>query len=173
MATQAARKVTKPAVQRQRTAASNEPDAIALLTADHRLVKKLFADFGKLRKGEADSVATATLVGRICIELRLHTQLEEEIFYPVVRAAIQDNDLMDEADVEHDGVRDLIAQLEGMDPTDDHYNAKVMVLSENVDHHVKEEQEEMFKKAKKAKVNMSDLGRKLVQRRKELRSAMR
>lgn len=142
-------------------------DAIAVLTDDHKKIKTLFGNFENLKE-EANDDEKAELVGRICKELTLHAQVEEEIFYPAVRAAIDDDDLMDEADVEHAEVKDLIAQLEAMQPGDDHYDAKVTVLGENVDHHVKEEQDEMFPKARKAKIDMAALGAQIVQRKKEL-----
>ena len=142
-------------------------DAIAVLTDDHKKVKTLFKNFESLKE-EANDDEKAELVGRICKELTLHAQVEEEIFYPAVRAAIDDDDLMDEADVEHAEVKDLITQLEAMKPGDDHYAAKVTVLGENVDHHVKEEQDEMFPKVRKARIDIAALGAQIVQRKKEL-----
>ncbi len=127
------------------------PDAIALLTEDHKIVKQMFKDFEKLKDSNGSDDKKAALVAKICSALTIHTQVEEEVFYPAVRASIDDDDLMDEAEVEHAGAKDLIAQLESMEPRDDHYDAKVKVLSENIDHHVKEEHEEMFPKAKKPK----------------------
>jgi hemerythrin superfamily protein len=102
------------------------------------------------------------------MELTIHAQAEEEIFYPAVRAAVTDNDLMDEADVEHAGAKNLIAQLEAMTPAHVHYDATVTVLCEIIDHHVKEEEEKMFPKAKKAKVDTAALGAALTQRKHEL-----
>ena len=125
-------------------------DAIQLLTADHNEVKKMFTEFEKLKKSAGSNDEKADLVQRICTALTIHATIEEEIFYPAVREAIDDMDLMDEADVEHSGAKDLIAQLEGASPDDDHYDAKVTVLGEMIDHHVKEEEGEMFPKAKKA-----------------------
>lgn len=145
-------------------------NAIAMLTDDHKKVKILFKNFENLKE-EAIVDEKAELVGRICKELTLHAQVEEEIFYPAVRAAIDDDDLMDEADVEHAEVKDLIAQLEAMQPGDDHYDAKVTVLGENVDHHMKEEQDEMFPKARKAKIDITALGAQIMQRKKELQDA--
>jgi hypothetical protein len=121
--------VLKPAMQ-------HGEDAITLLTEDHKKVKKLFADFAKLAKGDGSDKAKAEVVRQICRELTIHAQVEEEIFYPAVRAAIKDNDLMDEADVEHAGAKNLIAQLEAMTPAHDHYDATVTVLGEIIDHHV-------------------------------------
>ena len=143
-------------------------EAITLLTEDHKKVKKLFADFAKLAKGDGSDKAKAEVVRQICRELTIHAQVEEEIFYSAVRAAIKDNDLMDEADVEHAGAKNLIAQLEAMTPAHDHYDATVTVLGEIIDHHVKEEEGKMFPKAKKAKVDTAALGAALTQRKHEL-----
>jgi hemerythrin superfamily protein len=138
-------------------------DAIAMLTADHKKVKKLFADFDKLKDAGSDQ-DKASIVDQICNELKIHTELEEEIFYPAVRKAIDDGDLMDEALVEHAGAKDLIAQLEDASPEDDLYDAKVTVLGEQIDHHVKEEEGDMFPKAKKAKVDTEALGATMLKR---------
>ena len=141
--------------------------AIDILTADHKKVHKLFKDFEKLKE-EGSPEDKAAIVLEICTELTIHAQVEEEIFYPAVRAAIDDEDLMDEAEVEHAGVKDLVAQLQTMSPDDALYDAKVTVLGENVDHHVEEEQDEMFVKAKKAKVDLEILGEEIAQRKEEL-----
>ena len=138
-------------------------DAVAMLMADHKKVKKLFSDFNKLREEGSDKDKSA-IVYQICNELKIHTELEEEIFYPAVRKAIDDSDLMDEALVEHAGAKDLIAQLEDASPDDDLYDAKVSVLGEQIDHHVKEEEGEMFPKAKKAKVDTDALGATMLNR---------
>jgi hemerythrin superfamily protein len=138
-------------------------DAVAMLMADHKKVKKLFSDFNKLREEGSDKDKSA-IVYQICNELKIHTELEEEIFYPAVRKAIDDSDLMDEALVEHAGAKDLIAQLEDASPDDDLYDAKVSVLGEQIDHHVKEEEGEMFPKAKKAKVDTDALGATMLKR---------
>lgn len=132
-------------------------DAIAMLSADHKKVKKLFSDFDKLAEQGSDE-EKAALVEQICNELKIHTELEEEIFYPAVRKAIDDAELMDEALVEHAGAKELIAQLEEANPDDELYVAKVTVLGEQIKHHVKEEEGEIFPKAKKAKVDTRSLG---------------
>ena len=147
---------------------NDETDAIALLTADHRTVKELFKQFEKLTKQDGVDEEKAELVLRICNELTVHAQIEEEIFYPAVREAIDDDDLMDEADIEHASAKDLIAQLEDLEPGDDHYDARVTVLGEYVDHHVKEEEGEMFSKARKADVDTAELGAELAERKQEL-----
>lgn len=146
-------------------------DAIDMLVADHKKVKKLFGDFDKLKEQGGDEEKSA-LVEKICSELKVHTAIEEEIFYPAVRKAIDDADLMDEALVEHAGAKDLIAQLEEADPKDDLYDAKVTVLGEQIDHHVKEEEGDMFAKAKKAKVDTASLGTKMLKRRQALMADM-
>ena len=139
--------------RKQRQARRNsKQDAVKMLTADHTKVKKLFREFEKLKEdgGEREK---SELVQEICTELQIHTKVEEEIFYPAVRDSIDDEDMMDEADVEHESAKTLIAQLSNMRPGEDHYDATVTVLGEYVDHHVQEEQNEMFRKAKRAKVN--------------------
>jgi len=142
-------------------------DAIQLLTADHKSVKALFQAFDKLKGREEADEEKAELVQRICSELTVHATIEEEIFYPAVREAIDDEDLMDEADVEHASAKDLISQLESASPGDDHYDAKVTVLGEMIDHHVKEEEGEMFPKARKA-IDAVEVGAELAARKAEL-----
>lgn len=141
-----------------------DADAIALLKADHKRVKALFKRFAASKKAGEGSETKRDLVADICHELRIHTELEEEIFYPAVRKQIDDADLMDEALVEHAGAKELVAQLEAMDPEDDLYDAKVTVLGEQVEHHVKEEEGKVFPKAKQAKVDTSTLGARMIER---------
>lgn len=139
-------------------------DAIALLRADHEAVSELFAEFEKTRS----SAKKKALVAEICTALSVHAQIEEEIFYPAVKAALKDKLLVPEATVEHTGVKDLIAQLEGVEPDGEMYDAKVKVLSEYVKHHVKEEQTEMFVKAKASSLDMLELGARMAARKDEL-----
>jgi hemerythrin superfamily protein len=145
-------------------------DAIATLMADHRKVKELFKQFEKLKDEDDAEDQKGSLVAQISAELTIHTTIEEEIFYPAVRAQIEDEDLMDEALVEHAGAKELIAQLEDMSPDDALYDAKVTVLGEQIDHHVKEEEGEMFPKARKAKVDTEELAAQMAQRRTELKA---
>ena len=128
-------------------------DACSLLDADHRNVKKLFKDFEELTGSRSKTAAQKKrdLADRICNELKVHTQIEEEIFYPAVRAAIAQDDLLDEAEVEHASAKELIAQIEDGDESDPKWEAKVTVLGEYIDHHVKEERNELFPKARAAK----------------------
>ena len=155
-----------------KTKATAGNDAIALLTADHKAVKALFKEFEELSGEDDADEQKAALVEKICDELTVHAQIEEEIFYPAVREAISDDDLMDEADVEHESAKDLIAQLESMTPGDDHYDAKVTVLGEYIDHHVKEEENEMFTKARKADIDSAALGEELAARKAELKAEL-
>ncbi|HKP65676.1 MAG TPA: hemerythrin domain-containing protein [Casimicrobiaceae bacterium] len=146
-------------------------DAIAMLTEDHNKVKALFKQFEKLKEQDDADEEISDLVAQICAELTIHSTLEEEIFYPAVREAIDDDDLMDEADVEHASAKELIAELETGSPGDDHYNAKVTVLGEYVVHHVKEEEGEMFPKARKA-IDTEAIGAELAARKSELMMEM-
>lgn len=146
-------------------------DAIALLMADHKQVRQLFARFEKLKAAGSNKEKSA-IVEQVCDALTIHTQIEEQIFYPAVRKAIEDADLMDEALVEHAGAKELIEQLQGMDPGDDLYDAKVTVLGEQIDHHVKEEEGDMFPKAKKAKLDTLALGAKMLKQKLALMAKM-
>lgn len=139
-------------------------DAVALLRADHKHVSELFSQFEKARA----STRKAKLVEEICKELTVHAQVEEEIFYPAFRAATRDKELVPEATVEHQSMKDLIAQVKGVAPDGENYDAKVKVLAEYVKHHVKEEQNEMFPKAKSSKMALAELGGKIRQRKEEL-----
>ena len=148
-----------------KTAASDKAkpapkDAIALLKADHEVVSQLFAEYEKTRSTSNKKA----LVAEICTKLSVHAQIEEEIFYPAVKTALKDKLLVPEATVEHAGVKDLIAQLQGVEPDGEMYDAKVKVLSEYVKHHVKEEQNEMFPKAKASSIDMAELGARMAAR---------
>ncbi|SFW38028.1 hemerythrin domain-containing protein [Nitrosovibrio sp. Nv17] len=136
-------------------------DALKLLKADHRKVKKLFDEFEEIKDKPRSNQKKGELVRQICAELTLHAEAEEAILYPAARKVIKDEELMDEADVEHAGAKELIAQLEAMDPEDSHYDAKVTVLREYILHHVKEEESEMFPKIEKARLDREKLGDEL------------
>ena len=139
-------------------------DAIALLTEDHENVKNMFEQFENL--SDRATASKRKLATQICEELIKHTTIEEEIFYPAVRAAIgkNDQDMMDEAVVEHQSAKELIDQILSMDPSEDLYDAKVKVLSEMVDHHVQEEEDEMFSKARESGVDLEELGQQMAER---------
>jgi len=138
-------------------------DAITLLKADHRKVEELFDKFesARGRKGE--------IARQICMELTIHTIIEEEIFYPACREAVDDNKL-DEAQVEHDSAKQLVAEIEAGAPGEEFYDAKVKVLSEEIRHHVKEEEKRdgIFAQAKAADLDLKALGEQLAARKAEL-----
>ncbi|NMM05332.1 hemerythrin domain-containing protein [Polaromonas sp.] len=149
-------------------ALAKKNDAVDLLDADHVAVKKLFNDYKKLCNADAPSEEKLGIAEQICQELTVHAQIEEEIFYPQLRDAIDDDFLFDEAEVEHGTAKDLIAQISGMSPEDDLYDARVTVLGEYIDHHVKEEREEIFVKARKSKLDLVFMADELSQRKMEL-----
>jgi hypothetical protein len=139
---------------------SRKPDAIALLKADHRKVEALFASYEKAT-GESRKKSIAE---QICMELTIHTKIEEDVFYPACEGGV-DEDLLREAYVEHDGAKVLVAELEAGSPDEKFYDAKVKVLSEMIEHHVEEEEkrvEGMFAQARKAGLNMDDLGERMM-----------
>ena len=147
---------------------SAKTDAIELLTADHRKVEKLFKQYSKLVEDEASYNEKEALAVTICAELTIHAQVEEEIFYPAARDALDEEDLIDEAIVEHASAKDLVAQLEEMSPDDDLFDAKLKVLSELIEHHVEEEEDEMFPKLRKAKLDTGALGPQIIERKQQL-----
>jgi hemerythrin superfamily protein len=157
---------------RARTAArqARGNDAVALLKADHRQVEQWFAQFEKAR----DEQRKLELATSICNALKVHTTIEEEIFYPAFLEEAQDEDIHHEAIVEHDGAKKLIAEIEASGPEDDFYDAKVKVLSEMIKHHVKEEEQPggMFAEARKSGMDLAALGEQLAARKAELEGDM-
>lgn len=150
---------------------SRQKDACDLLDADHKAVKKMFTEFEALTEARGNTEQKKRILAeKICQELSIHAQIEEEIFYPAIRKAIRDELLMDEAEVEHDTARDLIAQIRATEPGDSLHDARVMVLGEYVDHHVKEERSEMFPKARATKVDLVSLREDLQTRKDALMS---
>jgi hemerythrin superfamily protein len=158
--TAAKKTAAKKTVAKKVAAKVSKTDAIALLMADHKRVKKMFKTFDKMKEDGAPADKQA-LAQQICEELTLHTELEEQIFYPATRETLDDDDLLDEAEVEHASAKDLIAQIKAGDPSDPKWAAKVTVLGEYVDHHVEEEENEMFPKCRKAKMDLESLGREI------------
>lgn len=151
----------------QSNAMAARQDAIALLTADHREVHEMFEQFEQL--GDRARASKEKLKEKICKALIAHTTIEEEIFYPAVREQIEDGeDMVDEAVVEHAAAKDLIQQLQEMDPEDELFDAKVKVLGEQIDHHVEEEEKEMFPKVKKSGLDLLALGQEMAMRKQEL-----
>jgi hemerythrin superfamily protein len=162
MAKKQARKSTK-----RSTGTSARLDAIKLLKMDHETVQKLFKEFEKTDNNRRKKEIAET----ICAELTAHATVEEEIFYPAAREALEEGDLMDEAVVEHASAKELIAQIEAGSPGDELWDAKVMVLGEYIEHHVKEEEKEMFPKVKKSDIDLKALAEQMQARKAELQSA--
>lgn len=148
---------------------AKQKDACDLLDADHKAVKKMFNEFEELTEARGNTrEKKRALAEKICRELTVHAQIEEEIFYPGIRNAIRDELMMSEAEVEHDSAKQLIAQIQAMEPGDARYDATVTVLGEYVDHHVKEERNEMFPKARATKVDLVKMRDALQARKEEL-----
>jgi hemerythrin superfamily protein len=144
-------------------AASDAPrDAIALLKQDHRIVEQLFEQFE-----EADDDELQAIAERVCQLLTVHAQIEEELFYPPAKEALEEEeeiDLINEANVEHQSAKDLIAKIEAMTPEDESFKATVKVLSEYIKHHVKEEEKELFPKVKETELDLKEIGAQLFER---------
>jgi hypothetical protein len=149
-----------------RGGSSSRNDAIALLKADHRQVETWFEQFEKTRSDERKQ----ELATNICKALKVHTQIEEELFYPAFLEATDDKEMHHEAEIEHDGAKKLIEQIEASGPDDDYYDSKVKVLSEMIKHHVKEEEQPggMFAEARDSDMDLQELGRQLEARKAEL-----
>jgi hemerythrin-like domain-containing protein len=159
--TRTARKAS-PAGRRSRA-----QDAIGVLKEDHQAVKQLFTRF---ERANAES-EKERLGEKICNELKLHTRLEEEMFYPAVREALADSDLVNEAEVEHASAKDLINQIEATSPSDERYEALVTVLAEYVRHHINEEENEMFPKVRRSSLDLVQMGEQLRERKREERKS--
>jgi hemerythrin superfamily protein len=154
------------AAARSKTKTTKPLDAVALLKADHRQVETWFEEF----EGARSANRKKQLATDICTALKVHTMIEEEIFYPAFLKATKDKDMYHEAYIEHDGAKKLIAEIEASDPQDEWYASKVHVLSEMIKHHVKEEErpDGMFAEAKKSRMDLVDIGRQLAVRKQEL-----
>ena len=163
-----AKKTSPLAVAAKKSAAPRSSNAVALLTADHRDVKRLFKAYEKLVKTRADGSERQALARQICQMLTAHATIEEEIFYPAARAALPDQNLLNEAEVEHASAKDLIAQIESMGPDEALFDAKVTVLGEYIDHHVQEEEGEMFPKCRESDMNLKALGASMATRKQQL-----
>lgn len=146
----------------------DDQDAISLLEADHDKVLALFEHFEDIRDSDATK-EKQTIVADACRELTIHMALEEEVFYPAVQGPLDEEDLMNEAQVEHDGAKSLIHDLERMDAGDAMFNAKFIVLSEYIKHHIKEERQEMFPKVRATDVDLKALGAKMLARKEQLK----
>ena len=165
----AARKTAHSKTRRTRRTGRRDPLAISLLKKDHREVEGYFDEYEQL-ESDADKLA---LFNKIALALKVHTRIEEEIFYPAERGEVED-DLLDEAYVEHDGAKKLIAEIEAMKPADEFYDAKVKVLGEYIKHHVKEEEQPggVFSQAKKGDEDLEAMGQQLKARKEALMAEM-
>jgi hemerythrin superfamily protein len=152
-------------------AGAAELNALELLENDHQKVIKMFDQFEKIKEDEDDDDKQA-LVENACAELTLHTRLEEELFYPALREVLEESDLLDEAEVEHATAKQLITELNAMQPGDDLYDAKFTVLGEYVKHHIQEEEKQICPKVKKAKMDIDSLGDEMRQRKTALREEL-
>jgi hemerythrin superfamily protein len=166
MMAKAKRKTARKTGTKSKSAAGQ--DAIALLKADHRQVEEWFEQFESSRSDSKKQ----TLAQKVCQALTVHTQIEEEIFYPAFLEATEDKDMHHEAEVEHAGAKKLIAEIEASGPQDDYFDAKMKVLSEMIKHHVKEEEQRggMFAEAREAGMDLKALGEQLAARKAELMS---
>jgi len=149
-----------------------QTDAISLLTNDHAEVNELFEQYKALAEDEGSMTTDKqSLAEEICTMLTVHAAIEEEIFYPAVRDALDDSKLLDEAEVEHQAAKDLIEQIQDSDPGDPLYDARVNVLGEYVNHHVQEEEGELFPQVRDAELDLDELGAEMSARQEELLSA--
>jgi hypothetical protein len=146
-------------------ASARPDDAVSLLMADHRKVEDLFKQYEKAKKDETKKQA---IFQQISMELKVHTQIEEEVFYPASREFVDDAEMVNEAEVEHASAKDLIAQLDGMAPSDPYYDAKVKVLQEMIEHHVEEEETEYFPECRESDMDLKAIGEQLKARKIEL-----
>ena len=179
MATKAKTKANRTAERkssRSRTSSRNKErqqasrNAFDVLEQDHREVEEWFDEYDELKDSDEDR--KAELAEKICLALKIHAQIEEEIFYPRAREATKDDDLIDEAIVEHATVKNLIAEIEEMDVGEELFDAKVRVLGEMVKRHIREEEEELFPELQSAKVDLDAVGKELAERKEELMSEM-
>jgi hemerythrin superfamily protein len=143
-------------------------DAIDLLTADHEDVRQLFAEYEELLADDAEEEDRLELALQICTALTVHATAEEEIFYPAARAAIQDKELLDDAEAEHASAKELIAQIQAMEPSDDRFDSTVRVLAETIEHHVLEEEGELFPRVLETKLDLVALGEQIEARKEEI-----
>jgi hemerythrin superfamily protein len=147
-------------------------DVISLLMADHSEVRQLFADYDALVADDASDETRGDLARQICLALSVHASVEEELFYPALRDAADEDDMVDEAVAEHARARELIELLEEMEPSDDLYDATVRTLQETVEQHVVEEEEELFARARQSKLDLDSLGDQVAERKQELLSEL-
>lgn len=163
-ATKTTKKPASKTARKSALAAAKPADAIKLLKDDHKEVKTYFKQYETLE----DEAEKQALADKICLALTVHAQIEEEIYYPATREAIDDDDLLDEAEVEHASAKQLIAEIQAMKAGDRLFDAKVTVLGEYIDHHVEEEETEMFPESRDSDLDLKALGAQLAARKEEL-----
>ena len=146
------------------------PDAIDLLDADHLAIHALFQSYRDLVRKRAGALQRRALAEEICMELTIHARLEEELFYPAVREALRDDEVLDEAEDQHGSQREFVAQILAAQPEDPLYDAKVAVLQQYVERHVRQEREQVFNRALASRLDLQSLGRSITIRKEELRS---
>lgn len=146
------------------------PDAIDLLDADHLAVHALFQSYRELVRTGAPALQRRALAEELCMELTIHARLEEEIFYPAVREALRDEDVVDEAEEQHGSQREFVAQILATSPDDELYDARVAVLADYVERHVRQEREQVFNRALAARMDLQALARSITIRKEELRA---
>ncbi|MFZ5719584.1 MAG: hemerythrin domain-containing protein [Pseudomonadota bacterium] len=156
---------SEPGITSTGRASARPDDAVSDLIADHRKVEDLFKQYEKVKDQPAKK---QKIFEQINIELKVHTRIEEEIFYPASREYVDEQDTVNEAVVEHASAKDLMAQLENMEPTDDYYDAKVKVLQEMIQHHVEEEETEYFPECRRSEMDLKAIGETMRARKAEL-----
>lgn len=146
------------------------PDGIDLLDADHLTIHAMFQAYRDLVRKRAPALQRRALAEEICLELTIHARLEEELFYPAVREALHDDDLVDEAEDQHGSQREFVAQILSTSPDDELYDARVAVLAEYVARHVRQEREQVFNRVLASRLDLQALGRSIARRKEELES---
>ena len=145
-----------------------DQDAVSLLSDDHAEVRQMFEEYRQLVENSAGDDRRGELAGRICSALTVHAEIEEDLFYPALRERLADELALDQAEVEHAIARDLIEQIESMEPDDALFDARVLVLAEYVEHHAQEEESEIFPQAEQSGIDLDELGAELAERKHEL-----
>lgn len=164
-----ARPSSPPPSREARAANEDASDALELLAADHDRAQRLFDRYTELVSAEPDDDdERARVVGEICLLLTVHAQIEEEFFYPAARRALDEEDLVDEAEVEHDSVRELVEELQAMEPLDERYDERVRLLEESFGHHASEEERELFPQVRGSGIDLETLGEQMAARREDL-----
>lgn len=159
---------TRPTRAKPEAAGDESSDALELLSSDHDRIQRLFENYSELVVAESDDADRQQVVEEICQLLTVHGHIEDEFFYPAARRVLDDEDLVDEAQIEHDGMRELIEELQSMRPFDELYDDRVRLLEESVGHHVQEEESELFPLVRDAGLDLESLGEQMAARREDL-----